>query len=65
MHPTSTVAASHFKHKAASVRVTTLPSSSVKSISFQLNSALTIAGQVCHVSHLSHLGIVKSNTAAL
>lgn len=56
---------SHLRQSLASVRVTTLPSSSVKSISSPLNSALTIAGQVCHVSHLSPLGIVKHNTAAL
>lgn len=47
--PTETVAAvqvSHFKSILASVRVTTFQSSSVKSISFQLKAALTIAGQV-------------------
>ena len=56
---------SHFKQTFAQLKVTTFPSSSVKSISSPFRSALTIAGQVCHVSHLSPLGIVKHNTAAL
>jgi hypothetical protein len=56
---------SPFKSTLALVRVTTFQSSSVKSISSPLNAALTIAGQVCPVSHLSPLGIVKFRTAAL
>ncbi|MBO7443993.1 MAG: hypothetical protein J6W16_05440, partial [Methanobrevibacter sp.] len=56
---------SHFKQTFAQLKVTTFPSSSVKSMSSPFQSALTIAGQVCHVSHLSPLGIVKHNTAAL
>lgn len=55
---------SPFKSTLALVRVTTFQSSSVKSISSPLKAALTIAGQVCPVSHLSPLGIVKLNTAA-
>ena len=56
---------SHFRSILASVIVTVSQSSLVNTISSQLNSALTIDAQVDQVSPLSHLGIVKSNTAAL
>ena len=56
---------SHFRSILASSRVTVVQSLSQKSISFQLNAAEVTEAQVSHVSPLSHLGIVKSNTAAL
>ena len=59
---------SHFRSILASSRVTVVQSLSQKSISFQLNAAEVTEAQVSQGSPgspLSHLGIVKSNTAAL
>ena len=56
---------SHFRSILASSRVTVVQSLNQKSISFQLNAAEVTEAQVSHVSHFSHSGIVKSNTAAL
>lgn len=61
VHPVSPL--SHFRQVLASHNTVTQPSLSVKSMSFQLKAAFTIAAPVSHLQPCGHCGTVKLSTA--